>query len=489
MDSMFEMIEGYDPSDKDLVLLLHLDAETPCYDTERLPAALANCPAPEDAGGKRWCHAAAIDGAFIAAMSVRLDGADYPSSENLKQAVVKALATAKEEKLARLCIPLDNSFPGAESLAKAIQEGAILGGYAFDSFLSKKAEPLKCVLCLQAPPTADLEKIIAETGTVTAAVNQARDLCNEPPNSLYPESMAQKLKTMAEQAGMSVSIWDTDKLEQERCGGILAVGRGSSQKPRLVVAEYQPKDATSCCTLTLVGKGVTFDTGGYSLKPSESQVGMKYDMAGAATVFAAASAIASLGLPLTIKAYAPLVENNVSSNAYKVNDIVTTRSGTTVEILNTDAEGRMLLADALALASEEKPDYLVDVATLTGAAVVGLGEDIAAVYGTDASLTAQMLEASSETGEFFWEMPLYAPYAEKLKATVADVNNTGKTRMGGSIVAALFLKKWINEGQKWLHLDVAGPGGKEDTLGPIGKGGKGFGVRTLVALAKILSQA
>ncbi len=489
MDTVCALATGYTRQTNDLLLLLHLDAETPCFEAAQLPEGLRESAGllPKDKGGRRLVFTGMQEGAFISALACRLDGEDRGPTENLKIAVVKALQYARDEKLSRICIPLDNRSPGAEALILAVREGCLLGGYAFALYQEKKPEPLATVLVLAAAAPPETLAVLAAQDVVLECVNQARDLCNEPPNVLHPGSMAERLQAMAKAAGLETEVWNAERLFGERCGGILAVGQGAASQPMLVRASYTPSGA--CCRLALVGKGVTCDTGGYNLKPGDSLLGMKYDMAGAATAFAAACAIARLKLPLAVTVLAPLAENDISAQAFHVNDIITTRNGKTVEILNTDAEGRLLLADALALACEEAPDYLVDLATLTGAAVVGLGEDIAAIYGTDAVLTTQLLDAARDCGEQFWEMPLYRPYAENLKSPVADLNNTGKTRMGGSITAALFLQNWVREGQKWLHCDIAGPGGKEDPLGPLGKGGKGFGVRTLVALARNLCQA
>ncbi len=487
MDTACSLAAAYTPAENDLLLLLFLDEENPCFATEQIPPALHHIRPPKDEGGKCVAYAGALEQGFIFAQSQRLDDTSLPASENLKKAVAQCITTARDEKLSRVVVPLDNSLPGSWRLAVAIQEGALLGGYVFDRYLDKKPAAVTCTIVLSQPHDRDMQTALDQSGIVLELVNQARDLCNEPPNIMHPGTMAERLLSMAKEAGMATEYWDAEKLEEERCHGILSVGKGAANKPGLVKAAYTPENA--CCSLALVGKGITCDTGGYSIKPMESQVGMKYDMAGAASVFAAACAIARLQLPLAVTVYAPLAENDVSSTAFHVGDVLTMRNGRTVEILNTDAEGRLLLADAICLAGENAPDYLVDAATLTGAAVVGLGEDIAAFFGNDSSLTAQLLAAANECGEAFWELPLFLPYGEKLKATIADSNNTGKSRLGGSIIAALFLKHFLVKGQKWLHLDIAGPGGKEDPLGPLGKGGKGFGVRTLVELARTLCSA
>ncbi len=478
----FSFSNTWTPGDKELLLLPFLDAETPCFSRQALPSALQTVAPPAEAGGTRVVHAGSIAEAFVLAQCVRLDAQALPPAENLKIAVAKAIEQARTEKLARVSVLL--SATRGRTLPLAAQEGALLGAYVYDPYLSIKPERVLCETLLTDCGQAEQAALLHEAeraAMILEQVNVARDLCNAPPNEIHPQSLAVRLAAMARGSGMEVEIWNEADLERERCGGILAVGKGSHRSPRLVRAFWRPENAR--CHLALVGKGVTCDSGGYSLKPTESQVGMKYDMAGAATMFAAACAMVRRGLPLALSVYAPLVQNDISGAAFHVNDVITTRNGKTVEILNTDAEGRLLLADTLALACEERPDFLVDAATLTGAAVVGLGEDIAAVFGVDRAFTDLLLEAASETGESFWELPLHAPYAEKLKATIADVNNTGKTRMGGAILATLFLRNWVDTGVKWLHLDIAGPGGKEDPLGPLGKGGKGFGVRTLAALA------
>ncbi len=481
----FTFSETWTPRDNELLLLPFLNGETPCFSPQALPPALQHATAALEAGGTRVAHASRIENSFVLAISVRLDTTALPPAESLKTAVSKAMDQARCEKLTRVSVLL--AHDGSLALPLAVQEGALLGAYIYDPYLSKKPERILCETivsgCGQTERIALLQHA-ERAALILEQVNVARDLCNAPPNEIHPQSLAVRLAEMARSSGMEVEVWNESDLKRERCGGILAVGKGSQRAPRLVRAFWRPENAR--CHLALVGKGVTCDSGGYSLKPTDSQVGMKYDMAGAATMFAAACAMVRCGLPLALSVYAPLVQNDVSGSAFHINDVVITRNGKTVEILNTDAEGRLLLADTLALACEENPDYLIDAATLTGAAVVGLGEDIAAVFGVDRAFTDLLLEAAAATGEPFWELPVHTPYAEKLKTTIADLNNTGKTRMGGAILATLFLRNWVSDGVKWLHLDIAGPGGKEDPLGPLGKGGKGFGVRTLAVLAEKL---
>ncbi len=483
---VFRLENSYSDTNNDLLLVPFLDETTCAADLSELPQPLQTLAIGQDSGAQRVAFAGPLDTAFVQAVSVRLDDDTLPAVENMKNAASKAMERARKEKFERVVVLLDAAY---EELILAAHEGLLLGGYTFETYKEKKSQAVAAAIVATGTLPATLSQKLEQAGVVVECMAFARDVLNEPPNVMHPPSLGQAFVTMGEQSGLKVEVWDEKKIEQENCGGVLSVGKGATNQPRMVIARYTPADATDDTPhLALVGKGVTFDTGGYSLKPPTFQVGMKYDMGGAAGTFAAACAIARLRLPIRLTVITPLAENDVSSTAYHVSDVVTTRSGKTVEILNTDAEGRMLLADGLALACEETPDLVVDAATLTGAAVVALGEDIAAVYGNDQPSVELLLEAGKKAGEPFCQLPLYAPYAEKLKSEVADLNNTGKTREGGSILAALFLQNWINDGQKWLHLDIAGPGVKEDELGPIGKGGKGHAVRTLVALAEKLAQ-
>ena len=340
------------------------------------------------------------------------------------------------------------------------------------------------------------------------------------PNVMKPPILAEALRKDAVEAGLTVEIWDGDRIMAERCGGIAAVGMGSAAKPRLVIAEYNPADiplrvqalAASSAPSTvqspafkrpsgnseadtptiphicLVGKGVTFDTGGYGIKPSDLMNGMKYDMAGAVAVFAAAQAAALQKLPIRLTVIAPLAENMISGEAYQPSAIVTTRSGRTVEVDHTDAEGRLLLADALTLAAEKKPDLIIDLATLTRACAIALGEDIAGIYGTDPDLVRQFIEAASSEGEAFWEMPLHMPYSDQIRTPMADCKNRGG-KYGGSIIGAIFLQQWVPDEIKWIHCDILGPGAKEEPLGHLGCGAKGFGVKGLYAFLEGMSEA
>ncbi|NQU45334.1 leucyl aminopeptidase [bacterium] len=477
----FTLSNSYKAGDGDFLLLPYCDGSNACFPKDLIPSALAEILRVPDDEGKSWTvFSGKLDGRETMARLARLDAPNSDPKTELRKLIVAALSEVEKEGAERVVIFLDGKHKG---LIEAAHEGAILGGYRFDIYLSKKKAPKPVQIVVGANSLADARKMLKPREEIYGWVNIARDLLNEPPNVMKPDTLARRFEKMGRAAGLKVTVWDEKRLQKEKCGGILGVGQGSSVKPRLVIGEYNPAKARK--HLCLVGKGVTFDTGGYCLKPSTSQVGMKYDMGGAAMMFAAACAIARLKLPLRVTVITPLVENMISGDAYQTTAILTTRSGRTVEVHNTDAEGRLILSDALALGSERKPDWLIDSATLTGACVVALGEDIAAIYGTDADLTRSLMEASREEAEFLWEMPLHTPYAEQMKTTIADCKNIG-SKYGGSITAALFLKNWVPGGMAWVHMDVAGPAGKEDALGHLGKGAKGFGVKTIVRLARQL---
>jgi len=287
-------------------------------------------------------------------------------------------------------------------------------------------------------------------------------------------------------AKISVEVLDVQALTRGGYGGILAVGGGSSRPPRLVRLSYRPRGAKK--HLALVGKGITFDAGGLNLKPAEGMYTMKCDMAGAAAVLAATHAIARLGLPVQVTAYGALAENLPSDTAYRPSDVLTLYGGTTVENGNSDAEGRLVMADALARANEDKPSLVVDVATLTGACVVALGDRTAGLMATDDETADLVLDAAEAAGEDFWQLPIPRETRGKLDSKVADLKSTGADRYGGALVAAAFLREFVNPGTPWAHLDIAGPAffdGKP--YGYVSPGGTGVAVRTLIALARSLS--
>ncbi|MFA5786369.1 MAG: leucyl aminopeptidase [Actinomycetota bacterium] len=362
----------------------------------------------------------------------------------------------------------------------ALAEGLLLGSYRFDQY---KSEPTPSVLAEVALLARDVRAAAARKALERAriyveATFLARDLVNEPAGNLDPAGLAAIAKTEAKKAGLTVKIWDEKDLAREGFGGTLAVGVGSAKPPRLIELRYNPAGAKG--RVVLVGKGVTFDSGGLSLKPADFMLTMKDDMSGGAAVIAVMSALGALGVKTEVVGLIPAAENMPSGTATHIGDVARIRGGKTVEILNTDAEGRLLLADAIAYAGESSPDAIVDIATLTGACVVALGAKVAGLFGSDENLVRALLAAAEKTGEPIWHLPLVTEYAKEMESAVADLRNIGTGRHGGAINAALFLKEFVGE-RSWAHVDIAGPAFAESEDGYLAKGGTGFAVRTLLA--------
>jgi leucyl aminopeptidase len=342
-----------------------------------------------------------------------------------------------------------------------------------------------------APVGADLGEVqagVVRGARAAAAVAAARDLINTPASDLTTALLSERFGALlSDEAGTTVEVWDEERIAEERLGGLLGVSRGSLEPPRLVRAKYEPAHPLTVDGRTphvvLVGKGITFDSGGLSLKTAEGMSTMKTDMSGAAIVMAALSACADLAVRVRVTAIAPITENMPGARALKPGDVLTMRNGSTVEVLNTDAEGRLVLADALSLAAEidPPPDAVIDVATLTGAATVALGTGIAPVFGSDEELVERVRRAGKEAGERLWPMPLPEDYAEHIDSEVADMKNTGRAGQAGAIAAALLLERFTG-GLPWAHLDIAGTGRAAEASGYLSKGGTAFGVRTLLAL-------
>jgi leucyl aminopeptidase len=317
--------------------------------------------------------------------------------------------------------------------------------------------------------------------TVAAAVASARDWVNEPPRTMTPRRLAAVAADLAFAGGLEVDVWDEGRMAIERLGGLLGVSAGAAEPARLVRLVYDPPEATG--TLALVGKGITFDSGGLSLKTSDGMRTMKDDMGGAAAVLATMGALPAVGAPARVIAYLCCTENMPSGTAMHVGDVLTARNGTTVEVLNTDAEGRLVLADGLSLAAEESPDAIIDVATLTGAQRVALGDKVAALMTNDDHLAGQILRGACRAGEPAWRLPLWKDYRSQLDSEVADLKNIGAPSNASAIVAALFLEEFAS-GRPWAHLDIAGPSWSDAEDGWLTKGGTGWGVRTLIEVAR-----
>ena len=367
-----------------------------------------------------------------------------------------------------------------EGAAEAVTLGYLLGSYSFDEYRSEPKERANERLVLLGG-NDEVGEEVARGETIAAGVNLTRDLVNEPAASKPPAVLAERV---ADMPGVDVEIVEEEEARKRGYGGLLAVASGATNPPRMVLLRYEPKDATA--SVAFVGKGIVFDSGGLSIKPAKGMEEMKTDMAGAATVFGAIQAIAALGLPIKVFGIAPLTENMTGGAAQRPGDVFTAYGGKTVEVLNTDAEGRLVLADGLAMSVEAEVDLIVDIATLTGAAKVALGQLIGVAIGNDEEAVQRVLAAGRAAGEKWWELPLEQEYRSKMDSSVADIQNIASDNWGGAINAALFLSEFAGDGP-WVHLDIAGPARADKTDHYRIKGGSGFGVRTLVALAEQLS--
>ncbi|MCZ6601943.1 MAG: leucyl aminopeptidase, partial [Planctomycetota bacterium] len=368
-------------------------------------------------------------------------------------------------------------------LARAFAEGIHLGSYRFDPYKTganeKKAVPLRsATLFLPGRKGARQAASAAHLGEVVAtSANLARDLGNTPSNDATPSYLARTAQGIARKRKLSCRVMNEAEMKRLRMGALLGVARGSREKPRFIILEHRGKRAAAE-TIVLVGKGITFDSGGISLKPPLKMEDMKFDMCGGAAVLGILDAVGQLGLKNHIVGLVPCTENLPGGSAQKPGDVVRTLSGKTIEVINTDAEGRLILADALAYAKRYRPAAVIDLATLTGACIIALGHHAGALMGTDDRLNHALLGAGERTGERIWQLPIWPEYKKQIESVVADVKNTGG-RPAGSITAALFLKEFIGD-YPWAHLDIAGVAWTEMTSPIQDKGATGFGVRLVV---------
>jgi leucyl aminopeptidase len=369
------------------------------------------------------------------------------------------------------------ALPAAEpEQAEAVALGALLGGYSFRRYRATPAASAELILYTEHDAAADRGRVLATGMTLV------RDLVNTPPADLVPADLADAAARVAADSGLAVQVSDENELAKDGYGGILAVGMGSVHPPRLVRLEYTHPEASK--TVVLAGKGITFDSGGLSLKPPKSMETMKADMGGAAAVLGALQAIAALGPAVNVVGYLCVAENMPGGGAQRPSDVITIYGGKTVEVLNTDAEGRLVLADALARSGADAPDLLVDVATLTGAQTVALGNRTAGVMASDDALAGAVADAAKRAGEAMWPMPLPEDLRKGLDSSVADIANVSADRAGGMLVAGLFLREFVPAGVRWVHMDIAGPAYNDGgAYGYTAKGGTGAAVRTLVQLA------
>ena len=422
---------------------------------------------------------------------VGLGKADEVGSDAVRRAAGVAARSVSNVASVAIAFPADSP-----ELVRAVTEGWLLGGYTFDRFkrdTATEADPPGSVSVLS-PVARQAEAVRAfeEAQTVAGAVAATRDWVNMPPGDFTPPVFAEAVREVHAAATkgrgapkLTLTVHDEKALAQLGCGGILGVGGASAAPPRLVELSYRPRGATT--HLALVGKGITFDSGGLTIKPAQGMQTMKSDMAGAAAVIQATYAIAALGLPVRVSTFAPMAENMLGGNAMRPGDVLTTYGGRTVEVTNTDAEGRLILADALVRAVEAKPDVLLDVATLTGHMVVALGDRVGGVMGSQDTVTA-VLAAGEAAGEQQWPMPIPEDMTERVRASkIADLLQHDWVRWGGGLFAAAFLREFTGD-LPWAHLDIAGPAfNTGGSYGHVTPGGTGFAVATLVELARSLS--
>jgi len=390
-------------------------------------------------------------------------------------AAARDLIAASPGRARRIAIALPAGDPDE---AEAVALGVLLGGYAFRKYRTTAAAPGD----VEATVHTAHEDAVGKARVLADAMTLVRDLVNTAPADLFPADLAAAAEQVAAAHGLGVQVLDETDLAKEGFGGILAVGMGSAHPPRLVRLEYTHPDAAG--TVVFVGKGITFDSGGLSLKPSKSMETMKADMSGAAAVLGAVQAIAEIGTAVNVVGYLTIAENMPGGGAQRPSDVITIYGGKTVEVLNTDAEGRLVMADGLVRSGADGPSLLVDVATLTGAQTVALGTRTAGVMASDDSLAAGIADAARRAGEAMWPMPLPEDLRKGLDSTVADIANVSGDRSGGMLVAGLFLREFVPDGVRWAHLDIAGPAYNDGgPYGYVAKGGTGAAVRTLVQIA------
>lgn len=415
---------------------------------------------------------------------------ENPDRESFRRAGAQAVRSLAKEVAEAEFIAADLSG----DLVGAFVEGSVLGHYRYDFLRGKGFDPTSRsqLGTLLVSTSGDLDSISGQVSRSAAIANAtclARDLINEHAATMTPTRFAELASEIAQKHGLIICVWNKEQIEKESLGGLLAVSRGSVQEPRFVKVSYRPKGtAATAKAVALVGKGITFDSGGLSIKSGDGMMTMKTDMSGAAAVLATMSALRDLDVAIPVDGYMALTENMPSGSATKPGDVLVARNGKTIEVLNTDAEGRLVLADALSLATEDGPSEIIDLATLTGACVVALGREIAGVMGNDQALVDLVLRAGDEAGEPLWQLPLPDRYKKHIESDVADMKNIGAPGAAGTLSAALLLKEFVGD-TPWAHLDIAGPSRSDSEDGYVRKGGTGFGVRTLCAFLENKSKS
>jgi len=404
---------------------------------------------------------------------------DYPLLEVLKTIASNVYSICESLSLCNIAFLVNKEIP---NIYPSIAEGLILGSYSFQKY-KKEKESFKKKTKIEIITTAknffQKQKAVENTLLISKIINECRDLINEPGSTHTPEHLAQKARFVAKENKLKVTVLNEKDLKRKGYNGLLAVGKGSANPPRLIVIEYYPKKKSNH-HICLVGKGLTFDSGGICLKPQQDMWRMKGDMSGGAAVIYSMAIIGKLRPDVRVTGIIPAVENSIDANAQKPGDIIKAKNGKFIHVINTDAEGRLVLPDGFAKASELKATHIIDIATLTGAVISALGNNISGILGNDKELINFIIKCGEQTGENYWELPLFPEYKELLKSTVADIDNIGSSPYGGAIVAALFLQEFIPEKTKWAHLDIAGTFMRSKPYKYYREGAVGVGIKTLI---------
>jgi leucyl aminopeptidase len=469
-------------------------------DDDATAAVVANPFLDAEAVGEIEVALKALGAKGGAEQVTRVIAPSLPVGSVLAVGLGKERETWPAETIRRTAGVAARSLNGTESVITTLSdldlgaaiEGLILGSYRFTDFRSEKTAPkdagLRTITALTSDSKSKTKEAAARATDIASAVATARDFVNTPPSHLFPDEFAQRAKTLGEAAGLDVEVLDDKALARAGYGGVIGVGKGSSRPPRLVRLSHRGGKNKKAKKVALIGKGITFDTGGISIKPAANMHHMTSDMGGAAAVIATVVLAAKQKLPIDVIATVPMAENMPSSTAQRPGDVLTQYGGTTVEVLNTDAEGRLILADAIARACEDKPDYLIETSTLTGAQTVALGARTPGVMGSD-EFRDRVAAISQEVGENGWPMPLPEELKDDLKSAVADLANVSGSRYAGMLVAGTFLREFVADGVAWAHIDIAGPA--YNTGGPwgyTGKGGTGVPTRTMFAVLEDIAQ-
>jgi len=408
---------------------------------------------------------------------------DAVNIRTIRQALYAIAKTAKKHRDTKIAVVAP--FDGVST--RTVADYLAASDYKYDAYITvkkdEKRQPIHATL-LTNDDAKTAKQIEKEAGAIADGIRTVRDLGNGPGNLVTPTRLAQRAEEVAKEIGVKCTVYDKKAIERMKMGGLLAVNRGSHEEPRFVVLEYSPRRAKQ--HVALVGKGITFDSGGISIKPADRMEEMKFDMCGAAAVIGTVEAAAKLGLPVKVTGIFASTENLPGGGAYKPGDIITMMSGKTVEIVNTDAEGRMILGDALHYASNLKPDHLIDYATLTGACVVALGSEAAGLFSNNDELARKLIECGERVGDRVWRLPEWDDYKELIRSEWADMKNSGG-RWGGAITAALFLKEFVNC-PSWAHLDIAGTAYMEHETSREARGATGAGVRVTLEFLESLSR-